>query len=73
MSHATLSTADPKSPRIAEDRWALTTNRKAGGVAATQPRMAEGVGRRRKVAFSSTAGSCAAYAARKPDARVPGG
>jgi hypothetical protein len=42
---------------MADDRWALTANRNSGGVAATQPRIADVVGRRRKVAFSSTAGS----------------
>lgn len=73
MSHSTVSAGDPNRPRIADERWALTTNRKSGGVAATQPRIPDGVGRRRKGAFSSTAGSRAAYAARRPDARVPGG
>jgi hypothetical protein len=32
----------------------LTTNRKVSGVARTQPAIAEGLGRRRNVAFSST-------------------
>jgi hypothetical protein len=35
----------------------LTTNRKDGGVAAIQPAIALAVGRRRKVAFSSTVDS----------------
>ena len=57
MSHATLSSGDPHSARSADERCALTAKRKSGGVARTQPAIADAVGRRRKVAFSSSAGS----------------
>lgn len=57
MSQATLSSGEPDSARNAEPRWALTAKRKSGGVARSQPAIAEAVGRRRKVAFSSSAGS----------------
>jgi hypothetical protein len=39
---------------MAAPPWAFTTNRNAGGVAPTQPAIADGLGRRRNVAFSST-------------------
>ena len=52
----TLSSGEPHRARTAEPRCALTANRNSGGVARTQPRIAEGVGRRRKVALSSSAG-----------------
>ena len=44
VSHSIVSAADPNRPRIAEVRWAFNANRKSGGVAATQPRIADGVG-----------------------------
>jgi hypothetical protein len=51
----------------------LTANRKASGVARSQPAMAPAEGRRRKVALSSTASNRAAYVARKLEAFVPAG
>ena len=44
VSHGTLTTGSTWRARNDPPRWALTENRKSGGVAATQPATLEGVG-----------------------------
>lgn len=68
-----LSSGAPESARNADPRCALTAKRNSGGVARSQPAIADGVGRRRKVALSSSAGRRSAYARRKPEGFVPAG